>query len=85
MFSSKINFQFFRVEETHFYISLFLGVSLGTVTTFHHGENEFLKSFNYFNFILGKYFKTLEILKLATFTTKLKDTCGSLDESERGD
>ena len=36
-------------------------------------------------FCLKKYFKTLEILKLATFATKLKDTYGSLDESERGD
>lgn len=56
MISKQNSFQFFRVEETH----LFLGVSLGTVTTFHHGENEFLKRFNYFNYILGKYFKTLE-------------------------
>lgn len=62
MISKQNSFQFFRVEETHFYISLFLGVSLGTVTTFHHGENEFLKRFNYFNYILGKYFKTLEKL-----------------------
>lgn len=39
---------------------IILGVSLDTVTTFHHGENEFLKSFNYFDYILGKYLTTLE-------------------------
>ena len=53
-------FSDFQSRENPLLYLIILGVSLGTATTFHHGEPEFLKSFNYFNYILEKYLTTLE-------------------------